>query len=220
MKNKKEIILSVVGIVLVVSLVLGLVIFVSKTSDTSVTPKDTSASTSTDLAGDDTSLDNVVAPLYHQVDDIAYRTVDNVTTFYIVVEPPEWPDLTHPDYDDFYDTWSCMIIKEKLDLKGLADLKIKKSYDDGYLWSDTDNDFALDGNVGSAQFGGLEKGKSFCISFAEIEDCADPVTKLLDFKNKIFDKKEFKENSTGAYYIYSSFPISKFVNKKTPVSFG
>lgn len=214
-ENKKNnVILSILCLFLALACMLALL---SVGEDTATDPdnKDTVEDTGSDgtNSGDDSS---VVEPetneAYYLSGDIGYRTVGNVTTFFLVCENPEL-DKSFPD--QYYSTWEIWIDKTLLESVGNYVVDIRYSYDYGTTWATMPDYMEIESAYGLHL---LRTENPVYISYTFISNCKSPKNVLSDLRADVFTAQSDLNSGLGSIYgnilYYTNFPV---IVQNTPI---
>ena len=232
--SKKNIILGVIALVLILGTVLGVMAWVAMLEELPSGSNDVvnndsnndsdnafnngtsngsggnntsnnNGENNTDSSNGSDSSDSVIYPSLFMDDDIGYVTKNGITTFFIEITPPEFPSSSSPDYSLYKDTWNVSITKNDLDLKGVSQLDLKLTDNLDEEWVSFDSYFVTNENgTITATVFGIAKNDMFYVAFASVENCENPMSLLSEFRSRVFDAKEIYDSVYG--FSYAAYP--------------
>lgn len=149
---------------------------------------------------------------YYVLGDIGYRTVGNVTSFFLVCENP----FMNVDYPNYYtSTWEIWIDKDLLIPVGDYVVDVRYSTDYGLTWASMPDYMEIETSYGLHE---LTTNKPIYISYTFISNCESPDTELFKLQKEVFtgieDLNEGFGNIYGNIIYYKNFPV---VVQNTPI---
>lgn len=149
---------------------------------------------------------------YHVVSDIGYRTVGNVTAFFIVCENPEM-DKDYPE--EYYSTWEIWIDREYLKPTGDYVVDVRYSTDYGLTWVSMPDYMEIESAYG---LHALTTKDPIYVSYTFISNCDSPKDELVNFSNEVLADRENMneglEDIYGEIFYYVNFPV---IVQNTPI---
>lgn len=231
--KKKDFIFGLVGLILILGVVIGLVVWFNRPGD-SATPDDTtkpsgnvgiiedsdkdneSDSLQSDIESDsqsDTNKNNSELSNDYQIGDVGFVTRDNITTFYVEVSAAYFP-ITSSYCSN---TWSVNLLDNEITPVTSYPLAYKFSIDGGDTWHNMqkqqDTDMYICANSqGDRTYVSLDS--KILVAYTQIENCADPMLILDQLNNTVFDSKDIIDGCCGSYTYYTKFDLYMFHKSK------
>ena len=211
MNKKRDIIISLVSLVLLGAILAGCVFLFEKGDGLSSGTKETE---STKVTETNTS----VTPSYNdfyvdQTSGVGFVTENNVTVFFFVVESPK---EYYPGYDQ---KWNLFFYDDSVKRVSYLPEYYAFSRNGGNSWELMSVDTTNRTTYSAYNF---LKGEEILISYARVENCKNPMTVLTDLINDVFSSKIIKHDAwTGEAYIsYEDFDFIRRVSSPPGESLG